>query len=224
MIKLLVIEDELFVRESITELLEAEDYEVFSTENGILGILWAQENLPDLIICDVMMPEMDGRDVLDEISKLPTLAWTPFIFLTAKADKLSVREGMELGADDYLTKPITRDELVNAIETRLAKQQKISEQYDREHQRAEQLEQKVRELEELYEQERFPRKYYEAILRLVTAIDLVGKIPLGELRDRNIENVRQSYEEEIEMINQEPSLRKHLLSENLDISSLMLDS
>ena len=149
MTKILVIEDELFVRENIVELLEAEDFEVFSTENGILGILWAQDNRPDLVICDVMMPEINGYDVLAEMRQLPTTALIPFIFLTAMADKRDIRHGMELGADDYLTKPFNRTELLNAINARLAKQEKLMKQCNEEHQRAEALEQKIKELEQL---------------------------------------------------------------------------
>ena len=149
MTKILVIEDELFVRENIVELLEAEDFEVFSTENGILGILWAQDNRPDLVICDVMMPEINGYDVLAEMRQLPTTSLIPFMFLTAMADKGDIRYGMELGADDYLIKPFTRTELLNAINARLAKQEKLMKQYNEEHQRAEALEQKIKELEQL---------------------------------------------------------------------------
>ncbi len=159
MTKILVIEDELFVRENIVELLEAEDFEVFSTENGILGILWAQDNRPDLVICDVMMPEMNGYDVLAEMRQLPTIALTPFIFLTAMADKKDIRYGMELGADDYLTKPFTRTELLNAINARLAKQEKLMKQYNEEHQRAEALEQKIKELEQLQIQEEISQEF-----------------------------------------------------------------
>ena len=120
MTKNLVIEDELFVRENIVELLESEDFEVFSTENGILGILWAQENIPDLVICDVMMPEINGYEVLAEMRELPMTSLTPFIFLTAMADKGDIRQGMDLGADDYLPKPFTREELLGAFHSRLA--------------------------------------------------------------------------------------------------------
>ena len=137
MTKILVIEDELFVRENIVELLEAEDFEVFNTDNGILGILWAQDNIPDLVICDVMMPEMNGHEVLSTMRELPTISLIPFIFLTAMADKGDIRHGMELGADDYLTKPFTRKELLNAINARLAKQEKLMKQYNEEHKRVE---------------------------------------------------------------------------------------
>jgi CheY-like chemotaxis protein len=91
-------------------------------KNGLIGALWAREHLPDLIICDVMMPELDGYGVLAALRQDPATATIPFIFLTAKADKVDLRQGMELGADDYLTKPFTTEELLGAIASRFAKQ------------------------------------------------------------------------------------------------------
>lgn len=121
MIKILAIEDEPAVRENLVDLLEAEDFEAIAAENGRQGIELAKGELPDLILCDVMMPELDGYDVLQALRKNPNTASIPFIFLTAKADKGDTRKGMELGADDYLTKPFNRQELLAAIATRLDK-------------------------------------------------------------------------------------------------------
>lgn len=121
MSKILVIEDEPMVRSSLVELLEAEQFVTCSAIDGFDGIRVAQEQLPDLILCDVMMPEMDGYDVLQMLRKDPETATIPFIFLTAKAALKEVRQGMNLGADDYLTKPFGRSDLLQAISTRLAK-------------------------------------------------------------------------------------------------------
>ncbi|WP_019505824.1 response regulator transcription factor [Pleurocapsa sp. PCC 7319] len=206
MTKILVIEDELFVRENIVELLEAEDFAVFSTENGILGILWAQENIPDLVICDVMMPEMNGYEVLSEMRELPMTSLTPFIFLTAMSDKGDIRQGMELGADDYLTKPFTREELLGAIHTRLAKQEKLRQQYDREHQRAEILEQRVKELEQLQIKEEISHEYHEALLKINTAVNLIKKIQPGQKRDRNLRIIQETCAKEISLLKQIPNL------------------
>jgi two-component system, sensor histidine kinase and response regulator len=120
--KILVIEDELNVRENIVELLESEDFEVFSAKDGFEGIFLAQVHSPELILCDVTMPELDGYGVLSNLRKDPDIAITPFIFLTAKAASEEIREGMNLGADDYLTKPFSRQELLAAIKARLSKQ------------------------------------------------------------------------------------------------------
>jgi two-component system, sensor histidine kinase and response regulator len=120
--KILVIEDESNVRENLVELLEAENFEVFSAENGFEGISLAQEHHPDLILCDITMPVLDGYDVLSNLRQDPEIAITPFIFLTAMAATDEIRQGMNLGADDYLTKPFSRQGLLTAIQTRLSKQ------------------------------------------------------------------------------------------------------
>jgi EAL domain-containing protein (putative c-di-GMP-specific phosphodiesterase class I)/AmiR/NasT family two-component response regulator len=122
MTKILVIEDELAVRENLLELLEAENFETIEAENGQIGIEKAIHETPDLILCDLMMPEIDGYGVLTSIRSEPTTATIPFIFLTAKSAKGDFRQGMDLGADDYITKPFTRAELLSAIISRLSKQ------------------------------------------------------------------------------------------------------
>ncbi|MBD1863943.1 MULTISPECIES: GGDEF domain-containing response regulator [Trichocoleus] len=127
--KILVIEDDLPVRENILELLEAEEFDVIGAENGAVGVQMARKHLPDLILCDVMMPELDGHGVLTTLRTDSATAAIPFIFLTAKADKTDFRQGMNLGADDYLTKPCTADELLGAIAARLQKQAAVTEQY-----------------------------------------------------------------------------------------------
>lgn len=126
MAKILVIEDEASIRENILELLEAENFEALGAANGKVGIKMAIAQIPDLILCDMMMPEIDGQGVLKALQAEPVTATIPFIFLTAKADKTDIRLGMEQGADDYITKPCTPQELLKAIAIRLEKQKKIS--------------------------------------------------------------------------------------------------
>lgn len=126
--KILVIEDEEAVRAGILALLEAEDFNVIDAENGQVGVQFAQKHLPDLILCDLMMPELDGHGVLKLLRQTPATATIPFIFLTAKAAKDDRREGMELGADDYVVKPFTSKELLGAIATRLEKRSTIQQQ------------------------------------------------------------------------------------------------
>ncbi|MBE9126438.1 MULTISPECIES: hybrid sensor histidine kinase/response regulator [unclassified Coleofasciculus] len=128
MAKILVIEDEESVRENLLDLLDAEDFEVLGADNGCTGVNLAQQHLPDLIICDVMMPTLDGFGVLSSLRQNPATAMIPFMFLTARADKTDLRQGMELGADDYLTKPFSRVELLGAISARLQKQAVIEQQ------------------------------------------------------------------------------------------------
>ena len=126
--KILIIEDNTEIRENIQEILELYGYNTLSAENGTIGVQKALEYLPDLILCDVMMPELDGFGVLNILSKKPSTTDVPFIFLTAKTEKDDIRRGMNLGADDYITKPFYKDELLAAIEIRLnkAERQKIS--------------------------------------------------------------------------------------------------
>ncbi|KAF3886212.1 MULTISPECIES: response regulator transcription factor [Nostocales] len=130
MTKVLVIEDEVESRNIFLECLEAEGFDTISAENGLIGVQKAQENLPDLIICDVSMPELDGYGVLTSLRQNTGTARIPFIFLSAKSTKAEVRQGMTLGADDYLTKPTTAEELLEAIATRLKKQATIKEWYE----------------------------------------------------------------------------------------------
>ena len=117
--KIVVIEDEPEMRRNITTLLRYYDYEPIAAENGRQGVEAAQRQRPDLILCDVMMPELDGYGVLQALQTDASLARIPFIFLTAKGEKEDLRSGMNLGADDYLTKPVANADLVRAIETRL---------------------------------------------------------------------------------------------------------
>lgn len=127
--KILLIEDNPEVRENTSEIISLANYEVFAAENGKIGVELAQRERPDLIICDIMMPELDGYGVLHVLSKKPETASIPFIFLTAKTEKGDIRKGMNLGADDYLTKPFDDVELLNAIETRL-KRTEMFRHYD----------------------------------------------------------------------------------------------
>lgn len=127
--KILVIEDDTQVRISLSELLITEGYQVNVAENGLKGIKAALEYLPDLIICDVMMPELDGYGVLKELRKHRTTTNIPFIFLTGLDSRQDQRQGMNLGADDYLLKPYTFEEVLSAITTRLAKQASVTQHY-----------------------------------------------------------------------------------------------
>jgi DNA-binding response OmpR family regulator len=117
--KVLVIEDEPSIRNNIMLMLKVERYAAVGAENGRVGLEMARSDPPDLILCDVMMPEMDGFAVLDALRAEPRFAEIPFIFLTALDDRSSMRRGMNLGADDYLPKPFTRAELLEAVNSRL---------------------------------------------------------------------------------------------------------
>lgn len=117
--KILLIEDNEDIRNNTAEILELSSYKVITAENGKAGVEKALEFLPDLIICDIMMPVLDGFGVLHAVHKNESIRNTPFIFLTAVTDRNDFRKGMEMGADDYITKPFTSTELLNAVESRL---------------------------------------------------------------------------------------------------------
>jgi CRP-like cAMP-binding protein/CheY-like chemotaxis protein len=119
--KILVIEDNEEVRENIAEIIQLSGYEVITADNGKTGAEKAISEKPDLIICDIMMPVLDGYGVLHLLNKHEETAGTPFIFLTAKSERSDFRKGMEMGADDYITKPFDGIELLNAVESRLKK-------------------------------------------------------------------------------------------------------
>ncbi len=248
MTKILIIEDEKNIRHNITELLKAEGYDVFCTDNGIIGTLWAQEKNPDLIICDIMMPEIDGYEVLKELRNLPGTELTPFIFLTAMADKSDIRHGMELGADDYLTKPFTLEEILGAIESRLARQKITMQQYNSEQRRAEALQKKVNALEESRQQraealqrkvdilqeyankqaqleaqleENLPQEQQKALLKLNRAISLLKKVPINKIKEHR-KILQEICAEEIELFKKYPDLQNLIPLENNDLLNMLI--
>ncbi len=127
--KILIIEDNLEVRENTAEIVELSNYEVITAENGKVGVELALKEKPDLIICDIMMPVLDGYGVFHLLSKHKDTALIPFIFLTAKSERTDFRKGMEMGADDYITKPFDGIELLRAIEIRLNKTALLHQQF-----------------------------------------------------------------------------------------------
>ncbi|KYC39486.1 response regulator receiver protein [Scytonema hofmannii PCC 7110] len=122
MTKILVIESEIESRNIFLECLKEKGFDPIGVENGLVGIQWAQQHLPDLIISGIIMPDIDGYRVLTALRQNPITATIPLIFVTNKATRSDIRKGMDLGADDYLTKPCTIEELLGAIAARLEKQ------------------------------------------------------------------------------------------------------
>ena len=128
--KILIIEDNEEVRENTSEILELSNYKVFTAENGKIGVEIAKKEKPDLIVCDIMMPVLDGYGVLHLLSKNEETSGIPFIFLTAKSEKTDFRKAMDLGADDYLTKPFDGTELLNSVKARLEKSAHLKKLYN----------------------------------------------------------------------------------------------
>ena len=123
MTKILVIEDAQPLRKDIVEMLTFEGFEVIGAENGLIGVESALETHPDLIICDIMMPELDGYGVLERLRQEPATRTTPFVFLTARTDRSDIRQGMDMGAEDYLTKPFAASELLSTVRAQLRKRE-----------------------------------------------------------------------------------------------------
>ncbi|MBM2813579.1 MAG: response regulator receiver sensor signal transduction histidine kinase [Ignavibacteria bacterium] len=126
---ILVVEDEVDIRKNIKRVLEFNDYQVYDAPNGAVGLNMAKKHKPDLIISDIMMPELDGFGLLKELQKETEFASIPFLFLSAKSERTDVREGMKFGADDYLTKPFDIQDLIAAVEARLKKKSATEHQF-----------------------------------------------------------------------------------------------
>lgn len=128
--KILLIEDDKVLRENTAELLKLSNFVVNTASNGRTGLSAIKSKLPDIVVCDIMMPELDGYDVLKALSKNEKTKYIPFIFLSAKVEHCDVRKGMDLGADDYITKPFNEAELISAIKSRLAKAEILRDNRD----------------------------------------------------------------------------------------------
>lgn len=191
---ILVIEDELFIRESICDVLELEGYQTLAAANGKLGVEMAQDYLPDLILCDVSMPEMNGYEVLESLQKMQKTSLIPFIFLTARTTQADQRHGMNLGADDYLVKPCTANELLKAIATRFEKQLLVQTQ----------TETKLNRLRDSITQS-LPHELYTP---------LNGILGFAELLFRESETLDQSEVQEIGEVIYTSGLRLHHLMQN----------
>ncbi len=146
---ILLIEDDSALRENTAELLELSGYTVLTASNGKIGIEIAKKNLPHIIICDIMMPVVDGYGVLKSLSLDEKTKQLPFIFLSAKTEHKEIRRGMDMGADDYLTKPFEEDDLISAIESRLAKAQLLNHMLEKASNNPAVLEDEMRNLNEL---------------------------------------------------------------------------
>jgi CRP/FNR family transcriptional regulator, polysaccharide utilization system transcription regulator len=146
---ILLIEDNKDVRENIAEILELAHYEVRQAENGKLGVELAQQQRPDLIICDIMMPVLDGYGVIHLLSKNAETASIPFIFLTAKSERSDFRKGMELGADDYITKPFDDVELLRAVESRLKRNEMLRAEFSKNMEGLNKFFDQIKEIDEL---------------------------------------------------------------------------
>jgi DNA-binding response OmpR family regulator len=220
--KILVIEDERATRSNLLKFLESEGYTAIGAENGRLGIQSAQDNLPDLIICDILMPELDGYDVLTELQKEPETAAIPFIFLTVATDAEHFRQGMQLGADDYLSKPATSAELRAAINSRLKKQEAVIQKYAGETEPVEMLEEKIQQLEQFISAKNSLMNYFlqrerDLIFSLQETIEQLHQEDKDSNQSLLLGNLQQDFTRILALINQVSELQQILTPENIDI-------
>ena len=222
--KILVIEDEPDVRANLLKLLDAEGFEALEAADGSTGVKLARQQVPDLILCDIMMPDIDGYEVLETLRQTPNTKTIPFIFLTAKAENCDWRHGMELGADDYLIKPFNIVGLLGAISMRLKKHEVAMQQYKTEQKRADTLLEKCTELEQVVEAKDELLKSLSQELRkplsnINMAIHMLKKATTDSQRDRYIEILKQEFACEIALINQVSELQQVLTPETVKLLS-----
>ena len=224
--RILVIEDEAQVRENIQQILEFSDFEALSAAEGSSGLKLAKAHTPDLIICDIMMPGMDGYGVLKALRLDPTTETIPVIFLTAKADRVDLRQGMELGADDYLTKPFENSELLRAIESRLARQSVLQQQTIDISQQAQKLKQDLLTQQQATEEHqkladirgemlgKVIHDLREPLSNINMIIHMLKNADSDQERDRYLNVLKEEYTREINLLNQLESLQTLLTPEN----------
>jgi DNA-binding response OmpR family regulator len=203
MTKILIIEDTVQLRESVADALELEGYEVIQAGNGEIGIRLAMEHMPDLILCDIVMPEMDGYDVLQSLKAKDGQVPFPFIYITALAERHNFRVGMELGADDYLIKPFTIYELLKAINIRINKHQSIERRINSE---IEKIENELSiEISKLKEQIDLQKNVIQEIADSNTQIT-------GQLNEKQVQLIKEAFRT-IEINNTLQFMAKQISSE-----------
>ncbi|MBD2775601.1 response regulator transcription factor [Iningainema tapete] len=230
--KILVIEDEVQICANIQQILSLSGFNAMTANNGLEGLRLAKTEKPDLICCDVMMPELDGYDVLTALRQDSVTESIPVIFLTAKVDRGDLRQGMELGADDYLTKPFSPEELLKAIKVRLARIEKptlIKQQYEEEHQQNAKLKQQIQaNSQKLQESQYLAQMCNEVLQKLLQdlgnplsninmSIYMLKKAQSDVERDRYLSILQQEYAREIVLLNEMKNLQTLLTPENVKI-------
>jgi DNA-binding response OmpR family regulator len=227
--KILVIEDEVQIRENISEILALSGFETLTAETGLQGLELARKHAPDLILCDIMMPELDGLQVLQALRDEASTAMIPVIFLTAKSDHTDVRHGMELGADDYLTKPFAVKELLSAIESRLKRQELMSQHVTQERQKTKQFRQEAHQSQQRFEKSQqmiglktdllaqLSQKLRDPISNINVAIRMLKNAPSDQERDRYLQILQQECDREIQLLNEIEHLQELLTPENTQL-------
>ena len=211
--QILLIEDEPLIRESLEDVLSLEGYDLVTARDGQTGLKAIESRRPDLVICDINMPEMDGFSVLDTLRADPVTRNLPFIFLTARSSRADLRRGMELGADDFLTKPFTVEELTKAIETRLTRHNVIEEKFTTEVSRNQHLQQQIHSKEELAKLkakllDKVIEEFRTPLANVNMALSMLERAQSEDERDRYLSILRQEYSKQAALISEIANLQE----------------
>lgn len=213
--KILVVEDERVLQKNIIKILRLEGFEVIGADDGVSGVTCARQESPDLIVCDVMMPEMDGYQVLQTLQEDVDTALIPFIFLTAKTDRSDMRQGFEMGADDYLVKPFDADELLRAIEARFKKQEVMVT-------RLSSLSEELGRLQEFLDAKdglmtNLNQELRRPMSNIKMALTMLQNQKTPEAQERYITILEEEFSREISLLNQVEEMQKLLTPENVTL-------
>ncbi|MBC5796119.1 response regulator [Anabaena aphanizomenioides LEGE 00250] len=223
---ILVIEDETQILLNLQEILELAEFSVITAENGKIGLKLAKIKKPDLIICDIMMPEVDGYEVLTQLRQDPKCADIPFIFLTAKANRNDLRQGMGLGADDYISKPFETFEILEAVKARLERHSLSHQAYLQENQKTETLQQEIKknrtDLQNSQQLAQIRGNLLETISQdlrnplssINMAIYMLKQAKNEKEREKYLLILKEAYTQELDILNEVDSLRELLTAEN----------
>ncbi|MEB3826323.1 response regulator [Phormidium sp. CCY1219] len=218
MTKILIIEDEKVVGLNIRRILQAEGFEAIVAENGVVGVNLAVEQPPNLIICDILMPDVDGYEVLRRLQANSATVGIPFIFLTAKVERADMRQGFELGADDYITKPFDAEELLRAIAARLNKHNRITEQMSVLSEELHKIQTVMAAKERLVQN--IDQEFRRPLSNINMALKMLERETAKEKRSqRYLQILQEEFSRELSLLNQMAQLQQLLTPENVALLS-----
>lgn len=212
---IVVIEDEQALLKNIVRILSAEGYNSIGAENGEAGIQLVRAHNPDLILCDIMMPGMDGYAVLAELQSTAKTMLIPFVFLTAKTERADVRQGIELGADDYLTKPFDADELIGAIEARFRKDELQTKRMLELNDELARLRQVLEAKDDLFEN--LSQELRRPMSNINVALKMLSEQDTSESRERYIQILKEEFTRELNLLDRVSEMKKLLTPENVSL-------
>ncbi len=212
MSQILIIEDDPLILDSITEALDLEELEYRTATDGLSGLNVALKDRPSVVVCDVMLPDLNGYDVLAELRSNPSTAQIPFIFLTGRDAREDLRRGMDLGADDYLTKPFTLRELKTSIRTQLAKQQRNQSSVDEAKLQADRLQLEVKESQEIAQLkamllDKLVQELRAPLSNINMALGMLERAQTEVDRNRYLGVLREEYSRELDILRDVQSLQ-----------------